>query len=117
MISQSAINVAQGRKEAVILESEASKQRQINQAIGEAEAIERRAKATAALVNELSAAISKNKDSAHDAIMLSVAEKYVNAFGNIAKEGNTLIVPSNAGDAASMVAQIMSIYKSQSNKA
>ncbi|CBW75043.1 Membrane protease family, stomatin/prohibitin homologs [Mycetohabitans rhizoxinica HKI 454] len=30
-----------------------------------------------------------------DAVNLKVAEQYVSAFGNLAKQGNTLIVPAN----------------------
>ena len=37
---------------------------------------------------------------------LSVAEKYIQAFEHLAKEGNTLILPSNTGDVSSMVAQV-----------
>jgi hypothetical protein len=42
-----------------------------------------------------------------------VAEKYVEAFGNVAKTGNTLILPGNLADMGSMVATAMSIVKSQ----
>jgi len=41
-----------------------------------------------------------------DAISLQVAQQYVEAFGNIAKEGNTLLLPANATDPASMIAQV-----------
>lgn len=40
--------------------------------------------------------------SAQDAISLSIAEQYVAAFSKIAKEGNTLIIPANAGDAGKL---------------
>jgi C-terminal region of band_7 len=40
---------------------------------------------------------------------MSVAEKYVDAFGKMAKEGTTLIVPATASDAGSMVAQVISL--------
>ena len=39
-----------------------------------------------------------------------MAEKYVTAFGEIAKESNTILLPANAGDVGSMVAQAMTIY-------
>lgn len=44
-----------------------------------------------------------------NAAALSVAEKYVGAFGNLAKSTNTVIVPANTGDAAGMVAQVPKI--------
>ena len=42
---------------------------------------------------------------------LAVAEKYVAAFGELAKETNTVILPSNAGDISGMVTQAMTIYQ------
>ena len=44
------------------------------------------------------------------AVSLRLAEQYIAAFGNIAKTGNTLVLPANAGDAAGMVAQALSVY-------
>lgn len=51
-----------------------------------------------------------------DAVALSVAEKYVEAFGNIAQSGNTVLLPTNTGDVGSMVAQALAIFESISNK-
>jgi hypothetical protein len=48
---------------------------------------------------------------------LAVAEKYITAFGQIAKESNTILLPANVGDAGSMVAQAMSIYGKPAAKA
>lgn len=45
------------------------------------------------------------------AASLSVAELYVNAFGNLAKTNNTVVLPANVGDAASMVAQVIMTLK------
>ena len=44
--------------------------------------------------------------SGDNAAALTVAEQYVQAFGNLAKTSNTVILPANTGDAASMVAQV-----------
>jgi hypothetical protein len=38
-----------------------------------------------------------------------VAEVYVDAFGKLAKAGNTLIVPGNMSDLATMVSSAMTI--------
>ena len=51
------------------------------------------------------------------AASLAVAEKYVAAFGQIAKETNTVLLPANVGDVGSMVAQAMSIYGNLGTKA
>ncbi|KAG8297059.1 Stomatin-like protein 2, mitochondrial [Homalodisca vitripennis] len=45
-----------------------------------------------------------------DAASLTVAEQYVEAFHNLAKTNNTLILPANAGDISSAVAHAMTIY-------
>ncbi|KAJ2961408.1 hypothetical protein NQZ79_g3339 [Umbelopsis isabellina] len=105
---QAAINVAEGHKQATILASEAEKAEQINKAGGEAEAILLKAKATALGIEKVAEAIGR--DNGGDAVSMSVAEKYVEAFGKMAKEGTTLIVPSTASDAGSMVAQALSVY-------
>jgi hypothetical protein len=52
-----------------------------------------------------------NREGGNMAMNLRVAEKYVDAFGKIAKEGNTMIIPSNASDVSSMVAQALGVYK------
>lgn len=103
---QAAINVAEGRKQATILASEAEKAEQINQASGEAEAILLRAQASAKGIEKVALAMAR--DHGKDAVSMSVAEKYVEAFGRMAKEGTTMIVPASANDAASMVAQVRS---------
>ncbi len=46
-----------------------------------------------------------------DAAALVVAEQYVKAFGEIAKETNTVVVPANAADASAMVAQALAVFK------
>ncbi|EAT44109.1 AAEL004490-PA, partial [Aedes aegypti] len=106
------INVAEGKRQSRILASEAQKQEEINRANGEAAALiavaDARAKGLRVVAESL---LSKH---GRDAASLAVAEKYVNAFENLAKENNTLIVPSNAADISAMVGQAMQIYKSLS---
>lgn len=107
---QSAINIAEGRKQSVILASEAIKAEQINAASGEAEAILLKAKATAAGVDAVAKSLSDGKQYAQGAVSLSVAEKYVDAFGKLAKEGTSVVVPGNVGDIGGMIATAMSVY-------
>ncbi len=45
--------------------------------------------------------------------MEKVAEKYIEAFAHVAKEGNTLILPGNLADLGGLVATAMSIVKNQ----
>jgi hypothetical protein len=44
-----------------------------------------------------------------EAANLKVATQYVEAFANLAKQSNTLILPANAGDVGSMVATAMTV--------
>ncbi|CAO0794835.1 unnamed protein product [Mucor circinelloides] len=111
---QAAINVAEGRKQSTILASEAEKAERINMAAGEAEAILLRAKASAEGIERVARAIATNHG--NDAVSMTVAEKYVDAFGKMAKEGTTMIVPASTNDAASMVTQALAIYNTINNK-
>jgi len=108
---QSAINIAEGRKQSVILASEALKAEQINMASGEAEAILLKAQATATGIDAVAKSIAQGKGAAQNAVSLSVAEKYVDAFGKLAKEGTSVIVPGNVGDIGSMIASAMAVYR------
>ncbi|EGD92229.1 hypothetical protein H112_00307 [Trichophyton rubrum D6] len=107
---QSAINIAEGRKQSVILASEAMKSEQINKAMGEAEAIRLRAEATARGIDAVATAIQEGQEAASGAISLSVAEKYVDAFSKLAKEGTAVVVPGNVGDMGGMIASAMAVY-------
>lgn len=107
---QSAINIAEGRKQSVILASEALRSEQVNLASGEAEAILLKATATARGIDAVAGAIASGQESAQSAVSLSVAEKYVEAFGNLAKEGTAVVVPGNVGDIGGMIASAMAVY-------
>lgn len=107
---QSAINIAEGRKQSVILASEAMQAEQVNKAHGEAEAILLRAQATASGIDAVARAIEQGRESAQGAVNLSVAEKYVDAFGKLAKEGTSVVVPGNMGDLGGMIANAMAVY-------
>ncbi|KAE8278403.1 Stomatin-like protein 2, mitochondrial [Larimichthys crocea] len=105
---EAAINVAEGRKQSQILASEGEKAEQINKAAGEAQAVLAKAEAKSKAIRLLSGALAAENGSA--AASLSVAEQYVSAFSNLAKESNTVLLPTNTGDVSGMVAQAMTIY-------
>ena len=107
---QSQINIAEGIKQEVVLKSEAAMTDQINRAKGEAEAILQVAKATAEGIEMVAASIDKS--GGEKAVALRLAEQYIEAFSELAKENNTLILPATTGDAGSMVAQALSIFNS-----
>ena len=103
------INEAEGEKQRVIKESEAAKQQQINEAQGEAEAILAVATATAEGLRRV--ATSVIADGGAEAMQLRIAEQYIGEFGNLAKTGNTYVVPANLGDLTSMMALATDIAK------
>ena len=123
---QSAINVAEGKKQAQILASEAQRTEQINFAGGDAEAILLKAKATAAGIEKVAAAL-ESQTYGSNAISVFLAEKYIEAFSQLAKSSTTLLLPSVGSsnnnsmlpspsggltsDPASFVAQAMAIYQ------
>ncbi|KAI1171014.1 SPFH domain/Band 7 family protein [Nemania sp. FL0916] len=107
---QSAINIAEGKKQSVILASEALRAEQINRASGEAEAILMKAKATAQGIDAVGASIAGGGTSAQGAVSLTVAEKYVDAFGKLARESTAVVVPGNVGDIGGMIATALSVY-------
>jgi regulator of protease activity HflC (stomatin/prohibitin superfamily) len=101
------VNLAEGEKQAAILTSEGAKTAAINKAQGEASAITTIEEATAGAVRNVAAAI--NAEGGLQAANLKVAELYIAAFGNLAKAGNTLIVPSNMADMATLVSAAMTM--------
>ncbi len=108
---QEQINIASGEREAFIQRSEGEKQSAINLAQGEAAAIIAVAEANAEAIMKVAKAIQS--PGGMDAVNLKVAEKYVEAFANVAKAGNTLILPGNLADMGGLIATAMSIVKSQ----
>ncbi|MFI4983366.1 MAG: band-7 C-terminal domain-containing protein, partial [Nevskiales bacterium] len=87
--------------------SEGDKTSRINKAQGEATALRLVAEATAAAVESVAAAISK--EGGAQAANLKVAELYINAFAYLAKTNNTLIVPANMGDLATLITSAMTM--------
>ena len=108
---QARINRAEGVKSELIAHSEGEKQRVINVASGKAGEIEAIAVATAMGIREIANAI--NEKGGMDAVNLRVAEQYINEFGKLAKTNNSLIVPSNVSDVASMIASAMTVFKQE----
>ena len=107
------INAAEGAKQKVIKASEAAKQQQINEAEGEAEAILAVAAATAGGITRVAEAI--RGPGGPDAVQLKVAQDYIEKFGELARSNNTMILPANVADAASMMATAMSIINQSKN--
>ena len=108
-VRDSAINTAEGEKQQAIKASEGNKQQRINEAEGQAAAILALANATAEGIRQVASAIQS--PGGHSAVQLRVAEQYIIQLGNLAKEANTLVVPANLTDVASMLALAMNAIK------
>ena len=100
-----------GEREAAIARSEGERQAAINRAQGEASAIVALAEASASALRQVGAAI--REPGGEDAMNLRVAEHYVDAFGNLAKTNNSIIVPANLGEMSGLIASAMQIVKAQ----
>ena len=95
-------NQAEGEKQRIIKESEPVKMQQINEAQGEAEAILAIATATGEGLRKVASAVID--PGGPEAMQLRIAEQYIEQFGNLAKAGNTFVVPANLADLTSMMA-------------
>lgn len=114
------INLASGQREAEIQQSEGEAQAainasngekiaRINRAQGEAEALRLVAEANADAIRKIAEALQT--PGGNEAVNLKVAEQYVEAFGKLAKENNTLIMPANVADIGSLVSAGLKIVE------
>jgi regulator of protease activity HflC (stomatin/prohibitin superfamily) len=104
-----AINTAEGAKQQAIKASEGNKQQQINEAEGQAAAILAVAEATAEGIRKIAESIKA--PGGYEAVQLRVAEQYIEQFGKLAKEANTLVLPTNLSDVGSMLTLAMNVIK------
>ncbi len=106
---QEQINIATGEREAFIARSEGQRQAEINQAQGEAAAIVAVAEATADAIRKVAEAI--RAPGGEQAVQLKVAEKAVEAYGQLAQKNNTMIVPGNMSEVAGLIGTAMALIK------
>lgn len=111
---QAKINVAQGEKQSAIERSEGEMQKRINEAQGRASEIEQVANATANGLRAIAKSIGD--DNGMDAVNLRIAEQYLGEFGKLAKENNTMILPTNLSDIAGVVATATKVFNETKEK-
>ena len=107
-LRQSQINESEGQRQAKINIAEGAQIERVNRAKGDAEAIELLAEATARGIERIARALDET--GGEKAASLQIAEKYIEAFRHIAKEGNTIVLPSNLQHPGTMVAEALAIY-------
>ncbi|MFT4806868.1 MAG: regulator of protease activity HflC (stomatin/prohibitin superfamily) [Glaciecola sp.] len=110
---QAAINRAEGEKASVVLAAEADKEQQVLRAEGEAKAIVAVATAQAEALRQVGQAAATEEG--QKAIQLDLATKAIEAKHAIAKESSVVLLPDSSTEAASVVAQAMTIIN-QLNK-
>ena len=108
---QEQINIATGEREAFIARSEGQRQAEINKAHGEAAAIIAVADASADAIRKIAEAI--RSPGGEQAVQLKVAEKAVEAFAQLARTNNTMIVPGNMGEIGGLIATAMALIKAK----
>jgi len=109
---QSRINRSEGLRQEAVQISEGEKQKRINEAQGRAQEILLVAEATAQGLSKVAEVI--NMPGGAEAMNLKVAEQYIDEFGNLAKENNTMIIPANMTDVGSMVATATEVFRKAS---
>lgn len=112
---QARINRAEGLKKEAIQISEGEREKVINIAEGQAREILLIAEATAEGISKIAGALSAS--GGEMAANLRVAEKYIEEFGKLAKENNTMIIPSTMSDMSGLIATAMSTIKQTNNSA
>ena len=108
---QEQINIATGDREAFIARSEGQRQAEINKAQGEAAAIIAVADASAEAIRKIAEAIQS--PGGEQAVQLKVAEKAVEAFAQLARTNNTMIVPGNMSEIGGLIATAMALIKAK----
>src|SRR5487761_507078 len=99
---QQEINLADGRRQAEILRAE-----------GEAKAIELVASATADAIRAIAAAAVV--DGGIEALQMQLAKDFIDKWGNLAKQGTTMIIPADLGNIGSVVGTALQIVKGSSD--
>lgn len=106
---------AERSKRAEILESEGTRQSRINIAEGEKQALILKAEATALSIEKIASSI-KNTPGGTEAINLQVAQEYIKEFGKIAKETNTVVLPTNLSDLNGLMAAGLGLFQNMNTR-
>lgn len=114
--STATINRANGMKVAQQYVADAEKYTTERRAEGAAAAIRIKATAVSENISIVSHAIETSKHG-NEAISLRVAESYIEKFGELAKESNTVVMSQPVSDPATFATQALSVYNTVANSA
>ena len=106
---QSKINRAEGERQQAIALSEGERARRINEAEGRAKEITLVADAQAEGIRKVAAAL--NEPGGINSVNMQLAQQYLAQFGNLAKQNNTMIIPSDLANVAGVLKACSAIIK------
>lgn len=111
-LRQQQINTSEGQQQQEINLADGRKQAEILRAEGEAKAIELVASATADAIRTIASAAIV--DGGVEALQMQLAKDFIDKWGNLAKQGTTMIIPSDLGNIGAMVGTALQIVKGSS---
>lgn len=97
------------------MKAEAQKIEKENQGQGEASVLLSIAESTALGLETIARSISTSPN-AKEAISLKIAQDYIKAFEQLAKQSTTMLLPSNNSDPSAFIAQSLQMFKSIMSK-
>ncbi len=108
------INRAEGDKQEAIKKSEGMRIKMENEAKGKAAAILEVAQATAEGIRQIALAI--NEKGGKDAVSMRIATDWIESFAKLAKGTNSMIVPANVADIASITSILNNAFEFSKRK-
>ena len=109
---QQQINTSEGQRQREINLADGRKQAEILRAEGEAKAIELVASATADAIRAIATAAVV--DGGIEALQMQLAKDFIDKWGNLAKQGTTMIIPADLGNIGAVVGTALQIVKGNS---
>ena len=106
---QSKINRAEGERQQAIALSEGEREKRINEAEGRAKEIMLVADAQAEGIRKVAAAL--NEPGGLNSVNMQLAQQYLTQFGHLAKQNNTMIIPSDLANVAGVLKACTGIIK------
>ena len=109
---QQQINTSEGQRQREINLADGRRQAEILRAEGEAKAIELVASATADAIRAIATAAVV--DGGIEALQMQLAKDFIDKWGNLAKQGTTMIIPADLGNIGAVVETALQIVKGNS---
>lgn len=109
-----AVTTSEGYRTAQINRAEGDKQAAILRAEGQAEAVKVEAAARAEAIQKIAEAILQ--EGGDSSVAQQLAEQYLQAFEKLAKDGTVVLMPTDAGDVASVVSKAYTAFKGIEDK-